>query len=160
MRKSIIGEKSGAAREVGSWLDLATLAEAELTSEDPAHPLEAALQGVRGGWRAATAGEQTIHLRFDQPLRLSGVLLVFREENAFRSQEFLLRWAGEDGSYHDIVRQQFNFSPPNTVLEREEYTLDLSGVRALELKIDPDRSGGGARASLEEFRVAGFTVKL
>jgi hypothetical protein len=52
------------------------------------------------------------------------------------------------------VRQQYNFSPPGTVSEAEEYCVDLDGVRALELRIIPDVSGGDARASLKQLRLA------
>ena len=50
------------------WLDMEQLAQVEVTSEDSAHPIEAALvPGGESGWRAAQPGEQTIRLIFDQP---------------------------------------------------------------------------------------------
>jgi len=52
------------------------------------------------------------------------------------------------------VRQQRNFSPPNTSHEVEEYQLDLSGVTAFELVIVPDISRGSARASLTSLRLS------
>jgi hypothetical protein len=54
----------------------------------------------------------------------------------------------------EIVRQQWNFSPPNSMREVEEYQVDLSGVNVLELVIVPDISGGVARASLKSLRVS------
>jgi hypothetical protein len=46
------------------WLDLEGLAQVEVTSEDPAHPIESALlPGTESGWQAAQAGKQTIHER-------------------------------------------------------------------------------------------------
>lgn len=54
--------------------------------------------------------------------------------------------------FHDIVRQQYNFNPPGA--EVEEYDVNLDGVKALELKINPDITGGPAIASLAELRVA------
>ena len=51
------------------WLGLETAAEAEVTSEDSAFPLESALGIASGpGWRASTPGTQTIRLLFDHPL--------------------------------------------------------------------------------------------
>jgi hypothetical protein len=52
------------------------------------------------------------------------------------------------------LRQQYNFSPPDAAREVEDYDLDLDGVTALELKIVPDISDGGSRASLAQLRVA------
>ena len=72
-----------------------------------------------------------------------------------RTQEFVLRWSPDGGrSFRDIVRQQWNFSPPNSIREREEYQVHLSGVTVLELVIVPDISGGLARASLKSLRLS------
>jgi hypothetical protein len=57
-------------------------------------------------------------------------------------------------SYREILRQQYNFSPPGMMREFEDYAVDLAGVTALELKIVPDISGGDARASLAQLRIA------
>jgi hypothetical protein len=54
----------------------------------------------------------------------------------------------------DIVRQQWNFSPPESIREVEKYQVDLSSVTVLELIIDPDVSGGPARASLKNLRLS------
>ena len=43
------------------WLNVESLAEVEITSEDAAHPIESALlPGQASGWRAAGPGMQTI----------------------------------------------------------------------------------------------------
>jgi hypothetical protein len=52
------------------------------------------------------------------------------------------------------ARQQWNFSPPGTVREVEDYLVDLSNVTVVELEIVPDKSSGEARASLESLRLA------
>jgi hypothetical protein len=52
------------------------------------------------------------------------------------------------------VRQQWNFSPPDTVREVEEYQVELSDVTVLELIIVPDITRGSARASLKSLRVS------
>jgi hypothetical protein len=51
------------------------------------------------------------------------------------------------------VRQQYHFSPPGTTREEEDFQVDLSDVRALELIIIPETGGGGARASLHRLRL-------
>jgi hypothetical protein len=157
MRKRIIGHgpREVAAAEPG-WLDLERLAQVEITSEDAGYPIESALiPGTGLGWRAAQPGEQTIRLLFDEPLRLKLIHLAFHEDEQERTQEFVLRWSSDGGqSYREILRQQYNFSPPDAAREVEDYDLDLDGVTALELKIVPDISGGGARASLAQLRLA------
>ena len=157
MRKRIIGHGPGEVAAVESgWLDLERLAQVEITTEDVGHPIESALiPGMGPGWRAAEPGEQTIRLRFDEPLRIKRIRLVFQEDAQERTQEFVLRWSPDGGqSYREIVRQQFNFSPPGAARELEDYDVNLDGVRALELKIVPDISGGAARASLAQLRLA------
>jgi len=154
MRKRMIGrdEKKATQRE-HDWLDLQIVAQVEITSEDEAYPIEGAL-GAGPGWRAAEAGKQTIRLLFDEPQDLRLIRLVF-DEHIERTQEFVLRWSSDGGqTYHDIARQQYNFSSPDSTGELEDYRVGLSGVTALELCITPDISGGDARATLAEWRIA------
>jgi hypothetical protein len=119
----------------------------EITSEEKDYPVESAFaSGEAQGWR----GGQTIRLVFDQPQRLKQISLVFEENETTRTQEFVLRWSSDGGtSFREIVRQQWNFSPPETVREVEEYQVELSNVTVLELIIVPNMSGGAARASLK-----------
>ena len=138
------------------WLNLDVLAQVEVTSEDAAHPIESSLlPGNDTGWRAAQAGPQTVRLLFDQPQRIRRIQLKFHEDEFERTQQFVLRWSSNGGaSYMEIVRQQYNFSPPGTTSECEDYHLDLVGLTALELNIIPDISGGAARASLARLNLA------
>jgi len=138
------------------WLDLDGAAVVEVTSEDKEHPVESALvSGEMLGWRAANSGTQTIRLIFDEPQRLARISLVFEETETERTQEFVLRWSPDGGrSFREIVRQQWNFSPPNTIREVEEYRVELSDVTVLELVIVPDISRGAARASLKSLRLS------
>jgi len=157
MRKRIVTPGAGdAASPDQDWLNLEQLAQVEVTSEDPAHPLESALvPGAEGAWRAAQPGKQTLSLIFDQAQRLKHIRLVFEDHEWERTQEFTLRWSPDGGkSWQEIVRQQWNFSPTGTVNEIEDYDVDLSGVTVLELEIEPNKSGGEARASLKELRLA------
>ena len=139
-----------------SYLDVDRVASVEVTSEEKDHGIESALlSGETRGWRAATPGTQTIRLIFDEPQQLRCILLIFEENELKRTQEFVLRWSLDRGrSFREIVRQQWNFSPPETKREREEYQVELSGVTVLELWIVPDISGGTARASLKSLRVS------
>jgi hypothetical protein len=137
-------------------LDLERLCSVEVTSEEKDYGIEYALvSGETRGWRARTPGTQTIRLVFDQPQDLRLISLVFEEDETKRTQEFVLRWslAGGD-SFREIVRQQWNFSPPETQREGEKYQVELSEVTILELIIVPDISGGAARASLKSLRLS------
>ena len=137
------------------WLNLDRMAVVEVTSEERDYPVDSALiAGETRGWRAADSGTQTVRLIFDEPQRLTRIALVFEETETEPTQEFVLRWSGDGGrSFREVVRQQWNFSPPNTSREVEEYQFDLSGVAVLELIIVPDISRGSARASLKSLRL-------
>jgi len=138
------------------WLDLEGLAQVEVTSEDTAHPIESALvPGAEPGWRAAQPGQQTIRLIFDRPQWLRRIWLLFIEPDVARTQEFALSWSPDGGeSFKEILRQQWNFSPPAAIREVEDYHVELSGVTQLDLTILPDQRGGDARASLARWRLA------
>jgi|SRR6185369_7921336 len=157
MRKRIITPTPEIVRSRGKgWLDVERTATVEVTSEDKNYPIESALVGENTlGWRATEPGPQTIRLVFDQPQRLKHISLVFEENETARTQQFTLRWSSDAGAtFKEIVRQQWNFSPPETKREAEEYQVDLSNVTVLELSIVPNISGGTARASLQSLRLS------
>ena len=138
------------------WLEVENLAQVELTSEDAAHPIEAALNpGRNAGWRASEPGTQTIRLLFNQPQPLRRIRLHFVEPTAERTQEFSLRWSPDGGrSFRELVRQQYTFSPGGATSEIEELEVELAGVTVLELTIIPDQGRGQVHASLAEWRLA------
>ncbi|HEY4739163.1 MAG: hypothetical protein WA734_03515 [Candidatus Acidiferrales bacterium] len=157
MRKRLITPIAESIRTRGErWLDVERMAVVEVTSEDKDFPVESAfVSGDAPGWRAAAAGSQTIRLVFDHPQRLRCIFLVFEETETERMQEFVLRWSPDGGSsLREIVRQQWNFSPPETIREVEEYQVELSNVTMLELFIKPNISGGVARASLKNLSLS------
>jgi hypothetical protein len=139
-----------------AWLDVERIASVEVTSEENGYPIESALLGAENrGWRAANTGTQTIRLIFDEPQNLKRIWLVFEDSENTHTQEFVLRWSPDSGhSFREIVRQQWNFSAPESFREVEDYAVELSAVTVLELIIVPDKSGGAARASLESLRLA------
>ena len=106
------------------------------------------------GWRAGEPGIQTIRLVFDQPQDVHRIYLSFVETTAARTQEFVLRWSPGEKGLREIVRQQWNFSPDGATRETEDYEVDLSGARVLELTIAPNISSGGDYASLQRLRLA------
>jgi hypothetical protein len=156
MRKRIIGFDQVTEWKKEEWLDLAKLAEVEVTSEDDLFPVESALlPGANRGWRAADAGKQTIRIVFDQPQKITRIFVIFDELEISRTHQFVLRWTSGTGDpYREIVRQQWNFSPPETEREIEDYHVQLSNVKVLELVIQPDITAGQAVASLMQLRLA------
>jgi hypothetical protein len=160
MQKEIIGHgtTAGKRHDDPQWLDLESMARVQLTSEDPAFPIENALstnpERNEIGWRAATPGPQTIALVFTVPTHLRRIFAHFIEHETERSQETVLRYSSEKETAREIVRQQWNFSPTGSAQEVEDYVVDLEGVTKLELVIDPDRGRGQSRATLNTLRVA------
>ena len=138
------------------YLDLEHLAQVEISSESQEHPIELALvEGSETGWQANDPGEQTIRLIFDQPQTIKHIGLVFDEQEHFRTQEFVLLWRKDKEDYfREILRQQYHFSPQHYAQEIENYTVDLKQLKALELRIVPDISGGEARAKLTRLRLS------
>jgi hypothetical protein len=155
MQKRVIPRSGAAQPALADWLELESLAEVELTSEDAAYPIECALtSNGGGGWRSAEPGTQIIRLRFHTPQRLRRIRLRFEEANAERTQEFTLRWSPDGGrTFRDIVRQQYTFSPTGATSELEDLTVDLAAATDLELTIIPDQRGQ-TYASLAEWRIA------
>ena len=137
-------------------MDVDRIASVEVSSEESDHPIESALllEG-KGGWRASNPGVQAIRLIFDESQKLRRISLVFEDTENSRTQEFALRRSPDiQYSSREIVRQQWNFSSPDSVRETEDYPVELSEVKVLALEIVPNKSGGQIRASLESLRLA------
>lgn len=160
MRKDIVEHRTTAGRSPGSaeWLDLDAIAHGQLTSEDPAFPIENALgtspERNERGWRATSPGPQTITLSFDAPQHIRRIFLHFIERETERVQEFVLRYASASEADREIVRQQWTFSPTGSTQEIEDYAVQLESVTRLELVIDPDRGRGQNLATLNALRLA------
>ncbi len=159
MRKSIVSPSAVAAAPINElWRDLERIARVEISSEDERFPIEHALgKKETTGWRAAGTGPQLIRLHFDEPLNIKRLRLHFVDRAAERSQEFAV-FAGAGSELKEIVRQQWTFSPYGSTEEIEDYTVNLSGITTLELRIDPDRShdpkASQAYASLQSLKLA------
>lgn len=157
MRKQIIETSiGGQPTEAYPWLDLTELADLQLTSEDVEHTIENALSlTAAGGWRAAAPGTQIIRMLFKKPQEIRRIRLEFIENEIERNQEFALHYAeANDTASREILRQQWTFSPQGSVVEIEDYTVDLHRVALLQLTIDPDRGQNRAAATLTRWSVA------
>jgi len=156
-KRVVPGHQKEAALADEHWMHVEGLAEVEVTSESLAYPAEGALlPEPSAGWRAGGPGPQTIRLHFQPPQQLTRIWLSFVESEIERTQEYTLRWSPDYGeSFHEIVRQQWNFSPHGATHEVEDHYVELPSVAILELKIIPDiRVGTKAVASLAHWRLA------
>jgi hypothetical protein len=157
MRKALINQPiENTPSSDLNYLDLEHLTQVEISSECRNHPIESALvESSASGWQAACSGEQTIRLIFDQPQTIKHIFLLFDEQEQSRTQEFTLLWRiDNEDIFREILRQQYHFSPPHSVQETENYTVDLKQLKALELRIIPDISGGDANAKLTRLRLS------
>ena len=153
MRKRIVKEESAPASRAGE-LDVEALATVVVSSEAPGSPVENAFDGRRGPgatrWVAGESGVQTLTLEFDAPQLVRQVLLEVEEREVGRTQDVVLSISVDGGkSFRELLRQEFNFSPPATSFEREEWTLHSEPLSHLRLRILPDKGGGDyGRASI------------
>jgi hypothetical protein len=154
MRKRILSiDPTPATSPSSGELNVANIATVLVTSEAAGHPIEHAFDAERGRgarrWMAEGEGEQTLILAFDTPQTLRQVTLEVEETEVDRTQELQLAVSADGGqTYRELLRQEFNFSPPQTAFEREEWRVDAQGVTHLRLWIKPDKSGRPRRASL------------
>jgi hypothetical protein len=159
MRKSIVSPSAVATPPISElWRDLERIARVEISSEDDQFPIEHALgKKETTGWRAAGIGPQLIRLHFDEPMNIKRLRLHFVDKTAERSQEFAV-FAGSGSELKEVVRQQWTFSPYGSTEEIEDYTVNLSGITTLEVRIDPDRSHDPKQskeyASLQSLKLA------
>jgi len=141
MRKRLIDSTPESIRTRGEgWLDIETAAVVEVTSEDPDCPVESAfVSRDERGWRAAALGNQTIRLVSISRKGSSAYRLCSRRNETARTQEFVCGGLpmAED-PLKKFWRQQWNFSPPDSIREVEEYQVELSGVTVLELVIQSE----------------------
>ena len=72
-----------------------------------------------------------------------------------RTQELSVSVSSDGGRiYRELVRQEFNFSPPGTTFERELWSTPAGAVTHLRLANRPDKGGRVGRASLTALTLA------
>ena len=157
MRKRITPSAGEATSPSGEdWLDLEDVAEVEITSEDPAYPVESALipaEPQAGGPQSPASRRSGCALPNRNRCTGSGWSSSSQMLSAPRSSCCAgPRMGGR--TMHEVVRQHWNFSPQGSTQQTEDHPVELSGVTILELSIDPDIGGGRAHASLGELRIA------
>jgi hypothetical protein len=134
-------------------LPVAAIAVVQVTSEDAAYPLDNVFDARRGPggsrWVAEGPGEQTLVLVFDAPQTIRQVTLEVEELAISRTQEVALSISSDGGrTYRELVRQEYNFSPPGTTFEREVWSVVAEPVTRLRLSIKPDKGAERGRATV------------
>ena len=157
MRKKTIDETQlNTTATEQDWLNLDELVKVGMPLEHVGYPIESALLPEQSsGWRMVIPGIQMIRILFEPSQRLKRIGLHFVETHTERTQECIFRWSFDRRtSFHEIVRQQWDFSPEGTKDEIEDHQVDLKDGTVLELIIIPDISGGDALASLAQLQLA------
>jgi hypothetical protein len=153
LRKQILTTHSTMSRRGAAEKDVAAVATVLVSSEDPDHPIDCAFDGQRGPgasrWIAEQPGEQTLILAFDAPQTIRKILVEVEEPDVSRTQEMALSISRDGGqTYQELVRQEYNFSPPGTTLEHEEWSIKGDAISHLQLRIKPDKGSKVGRATL------------
>ena len=153
LRKQIINVPPKTQAPMPGEIDVAAVATVLVTSEDPGHAVDHAFDDRRGPggsrWVAGEPGEQTVILAFDAPQAIRRVVLEIEEHEVARTQEVQLAVSVDGGqAYRELVRQEFNFSPPGTTFEREDWAVTAEAVTHLRLWIEPDKGGKPCRATI------------
>lgn len=159
LRKQIIPKRPGDSFSFEGEIDVAKLATVQVSSEQNDHPIDHVFDKSRGPggsrWIADEPGEQTVILVFDTPQTITRVGVEVEEIAVSRTQELSLSVSDDGGrTYRNLVRQEFNFSPPGTTFEREVWSVAAPGVTHLRLEIQPDKGGRIGRATLTSLSLA------
>jgi hypothetical protein len=113
------------------------------------------MPSTAAGDREALAGSpgsrvsRWLILAFDAPQTTGQVVLEVEEPEVSRTQELHLSLSCDGGrTYRELLRQEYNFSPPGTTFEREDWAISAQGVTHLKLVIKPDKGDKLCRATL------------
>lgn len=156
LRKQILKDFPDVPDVRAAEKDIAALATVLVTSETPDHPVDHAFDDSRGPggsrWVADAPGQQRLALVFDTPQTLRTLTLEIEELVTSRTQELAVTISRDGGrTYQELLRQEYNFSPPGTTFEREVWTLGAEGVTHLQLTIKPDKGCNPCYATLTSF---------
>jgi hypothetical protein len=159
LRKQVIPKPSPGPASLEGEIPIADVAMVQVTSEQADHPIDNAFDPSRGPggsrWIAGTPGEQSVTLLFDRPQGIRQIAVEVEELAVSRTQELSVSVSSDGGrTYRELVRQEFNFSPPGTSFERELWSVSADAVTHLRLEIKPDKGGRVGRATLTSLAVA------
>ena len=93
-------------------------------------------------------------LAFDSPQAIRRVALEVEEPEEDRTQELQLAISTDGGrTYRELLRQEYNFSPPGTTFEREDWAVETDAVTHLRFVIKPDKGSKPCRATITSLMV-------
>ena len=159
LRKQVISKPSQGPFPLEGEISIAEVATVQVTSEQTDHPIDNAFDSNRGPggsrWIAGAPGEQSVTVVFDSPQTVRWIGIEVEELAVSRTQELSV-WVSLDGgrTYQELIRQEFNFSPPGTSFERELWSVSAGAVTHLRLEIKPDKGGHVGHATLTSLTVA------
>jgi hypothetical protein len=149
LRKRQLAPDPVAAPAAGE-IDIVGCATIAYSSEDPAHPIEHALDGCSGpgATRWVSARPDTVErivIEFDRPQPISRLAYEVEENARERTQEVSAE-VSEDGgrTYRRIFVQEYTFSPRGATYQREEQVFARVQASHLRLTIVPNKNGSGA----------------
>jgi len=153
LRKRILADPAAEPVPTTDLWDVPSLATVLVTSASPDHPIDHLFDAERGPgssrWIAATEGEQTVIVAFDQPQSLHEIGIEAEERERSRTQVLSVSLSADGGrTYRERIRQEFNFSPEGATFEREAWATPAEGVTHLRLTVRPDKGDRPGRASL------------
>ena len=159
LRKQVIAKPSQGPLSLEGEISIADVATVQVTSEQTDHPIDHAFDLSRGPggsrWIAGGPGEQSVTLVFDRPQTIRRIGIEVEELAVSRTQELSVSASSDGGrTYQELIRQEFNFSPPGTSFERELWSVSAGAVTHLRLEIKPDKGGHVGRATLTSLTVA------
>jgi XRCC1 N terminal domain len=159
LRKQIIPNRPGDSLPFEGEIQVAKVATVQVSSEQDHHPIDNVFDDRRGPggsrWIADAPGEQVVILLFDGPQTITRIGVEVEEFAVSRTQELSVSVSSDGGrTYRDLVRQEFNFSPPDTTFEREVWSVAAGEVTHLRLAIKPDKGGRVGRATLTSLSLA------
>ena len=113
-------------------MDIAATAAVQVTSEDPTHPIEHVFDNRRGPGEAVGLQQSRVSKRCcwrSIPPDHSPDHCGSRGTEVSRTQELQLSVSHDGGqTYRELRRQEYNFSPPGTTFERENWAVLAEGV--------------------------------
>ena len=159
LRKQVIPKHSVESASFEGAIPIASVATLQVTSEQAEHPIDHVFDDSRGPggsrWIAEGPGEQMVILVFDRAQTIRRIAVEVEELAVSRTQELSVSVSSDGGrTYRELVRQEFNFSPPGTSFEREDWSVTAAAVTHLRLQIKPDKGGRVGRATLTSLALA------
>lgn len=149
VRKYLIGEQSPMLPEASGEIDIPSNAALAYSSEDLRNPLENLIDGRCGAggthWASARPNAtERIVLEFDHPQRISRLVYEVEESCHPRTQQVRLEVSADGGrTYHQVLAQDYTFSPQGATFQHEDLRLELTAITHLRLTIVPNKDGSG-----------------